>query len=74
VVYDEINSSRMIDEEIEALILQKPGGPTKDQPDSDSDDGDVNAVGTHVEKYTGCKLSPHKATNWWMEWDAASHM
>ena len=74
VVYDEIDSSRMINEEVEALILQKPGGPTRDQPGSDSDDGDVHAVGTHVERHTGCKLSPHKAADWWVEWDAASHV
>ena len=30
VVYNEIDSSRMINEEVEALILQQPGGPTKD--------------------------------------------
>ena len=64
----------MINEGIEALILQQPGGPTKDQPDSDSDGGDLYAVGTHMEVYTVCKLSPHRAADWWVEWDAASHM
>ena len=48
MVYDETDSSKMINEEVEALILQEPRGPTKDQLDSDSDDGDVDAVGTHI--------------------------
>ena len=73
-MYDEIDSSRMINEEVETLLLQTPGVPTKDQPDPDSDNGDVHAVGTHMEKYTGCKLSPHNAVDWWVEWDAASHV
>ena len=74
MVYDETDSSKMINEVVEALILQEPRGSTKDQLDSDSDDGDVNAVGTHMEEYTGCELPPDEAANWWVEWDAASHM
>ena len=63
----------MINEEVEALILQEPAGPTKDQPGSDSE-RDIHAVGTQMERYTGCKFSPHGAANWWVEWDAVSHM
>ena len=74
VAYDETDSSRMINEEVEALILQKPEDPIKDQPGSDSDDGDVYAVGIHMEKYTGREFSPCRATDWWMAWDAESHM
>ena len=51
VVYDETDSSRTINEEVEALILQKPGDPIMDQLGSDLDDGDVHAVGTHGEVY-----------------------
>ena len=37
VAYDEIDSSRMMNKEVETLILQKPAGQTKDQPGSDSE-------------------------------------
>lgn len=74
VTYDEIDSSRMIDQEVEALILQKPEHLLIGKPGAESDHGDVHIVGTHVERYTGLEFSSHAATSWWMEWDAMSHM
>ena len=74
VVYDEIDSSRMVNEEVEDLVLQKSIDPTIDQSDTESDHGDAYPVGAQMEKYTGCEFSSRGATNWWLEWDAASHM
>ena len=62
------------DEEVEALILQKPRNLLIDQEDAESDNNDVHTVGSHVEKYTGYEFLSRVATNWWMEWNAASHM
>ena len=59
---------------MEALILQKPRNPLIDQENVESDHSDVCIVGSHVEKYTGHEFSSRAATNWWMEWDAVSHM
>ena len=64
----------MINEEVEGLVLQKPRDLLMDQSDAESDHGDMHVVGAHMEKYTGHEFSSHRATNWWMEWDAASHM
>jgi len=72
VICDEIDSSRMINEEVEDLVLQESINP--DQSDDESDYGDACPVGAQMEKYTGCEFSSCKATNWWLEWDAASHM
>jgi hypothetical protein len=72
VVYDEIDSSRTIDE-VEALILQKPGH-LEGEPGAESNHGDVHIVGAHVERYTGYEFSSCTATSWWMAWDATSHM
>ena len=74
VLYDGIDSSRMIDEEVEALILQEPRHLLMDQADAEPDDNDVHVVGAYVERYTGHEFSSRAATNWWMEWDAVSHM
>ena len=74
VLCDEIDSSKMIDEEVEALILQEPTHLPMNQVDIESDYNDVQIVGPHVEKYTGCEFSSRAATNWWMEWDATSHI
>ena len=60
-----------------AKSLQWPeivGEEDDDELGSDLDDGDVHVVGTHMEKYTGHEFSPRRATDWWMEWDAESHM
>jgi hypothetical protein len=73
VVYDEIDSSRTIDEEVEALILQK-SGHLEGEPGAESNHGDVHIVGAHVERYTGYEFSSRTATSWWMAWDATSHM
>lgn len=73
VTYDEIDSSRMVDEEVEALILQKPGHLLMGEQGSESDNEDI-IVGAHMEKYTGHEFSSRTATNWWVEWDAMSHM
>ena len=74
VSYDEIDSSRTIDEEVEALILQKPNHLFRSPADVESDHDDVHIIGMHVEKYTGLEFSSHVATGGWVEWDATSHM
>lgn len=74
VLYDEIDSSRSIDEEVETLMLQNPNHTVTNQAGAESDHDDVQIVGTHVERYTGHKFSPHVATGGWIEWDASSHM
>ena len=75
VVYDEIDSSKMINEEVEDLMLQEPRGLLMDNPDTNSDCDDLRIVGKNLERYTGHNFSSHMATNlWpWMEWDATSH-
>ena len=74
VLYDGVDSSRTIDEEVEALMLQEPRHLLMDQTNAESDHDDVQIVGTHIERYTGHEFSSHAATNWWMEWDAVSHV
>jgi hypothetical protein len=73
VPYNEIDSSKMIDEEVEALILEKPNHLFKGQAGVELDHDDVAIVGVHVERYTGYDVSPYIATGEWMEWDATSH-
>ena len=70
VLYDEIDSSRTLNEEVGALILQGPNNPLVNQTDVEPDN-DVHIVGSNMERYTGCEFS---ATKEWMEWDATSHM
>ena len=48
VSYDEIDSSRTIDEEAEAPILQKPNHLLRSPADVESDYDDVHIKGTHV--------------------------
>jgi hypothetical protein len=78
IPYDEIDSSKTINEEVEALILQKPShiliDPVDTELGDDGDDDGVHIIGTHVESYTGYDFSPHVATSGWMEWDAASYI
>ena len=73
VVYDEIDSSRTIDEETLDLILQQSRHPLAHEPDADSDHNDHQIVGANMERYTGHEFSSHTATNSWMDWDASSH-
>ena len=73
VVYDEIDSSRTIEEEVAGVILQKAGPPLS-KPDAESDDGDMHVVGAHMERFTGREFSSRGATSLWMEWDAGSYM
>ena len=56
VTYDEIDSSRMINEEVGTLVLQEPRHLTGEQ-DAESDDGDMHIVGENVERYTGHQFS-----------------
>ena len=72
VTYDEIDSSRMINE-VGTLVLQEPGHLMGEQ-NAKSDDGDIHIVGENVERYTGHQFSSHAATTWWMEWDAMPHV
>jgi len=74
VLYDEIDSSRTIDEQVEALFLQEPSHLHIGQIDTGSDHNDVHIIGTYVDRYTGHVFSSRTATNEWMEWDATSHM
>lgn len=74
VVYDEIDSSRMIDEEITNLVLQEPGHLLADQPDAESDNEDHQVIGENMGRFTGQEFSSRAATNSWMDWDATSHM
>ena len=74
VLYDEVDSSRTIDEEVEALMLQRSSLLATNQADAESDHDDVCIVGTHVERYTGHVLPSHVVDGEWMEWDATSHM
>ena len=63
VIYDETDSSKTIDEAVEALILQKPKNLLTDQADSESDHGDVHIMGEDMEKYTGHEFTSCTATN-----------
>jgi hypothetical protein len=74
VLYDDIDSSRTIDEEVETLILQEPSHLCTGQIDAETDPDDVHIIGTCVERYTGREFSSCAATSEWMEWDATSHM
>ncbi len=74
VLYDEVDSSRTIDEEVEALMLQRSSHLVTDQANAESDHDDVCIVGAHVERYTGHVLPSHAVNGEWMEWDATSHM
>ena len=74
VPYDEIDSSRTIGEEVEALILQEPNHLPMDQIDAGSDHDDVHIIGINVDRYTGHEFSSCTATSGWMEWDATSHI
>jgi len=73
VIYDEIDSLKMVNEEVEALMLQDSSHSLVDQLDVEPDHGDVHIIGSHVERYTGQEFSSCAATNWWVEWDAAPH-
>ena len=64
----------MINEEVEDLVLQEPRDLLMDQSDIESDHGDMHVVGAHMDIYTGHIFSSHRATNWWIEWDAVSHL
>jgi hypothetical protein len=59
VVHDGIDSSKMINEEVEDLILQELGHLLVDNPDTTSDNDDLHIVGKNLEKYTGHDFSPH---------------
>ena len=72
VQYDEIDSSRTVDEEVEAFILQETTNPSVSQLDAGLDH-DVHIIGAHVERYTGHEFPSHTYTTEWMAWDAASH-
>ena len=74
VSYDEIDSSRTINEEVESLILQGPSSLPVNQNNAGSDDEDVHVIGTNVDRYTGHRFSSSTVNSEWMEWDADSHM
>ena len=73
VRYDEIDSSRTVDEEVGAFILQETNNPSVSQRDAELDHDDVHIIGTHVERYTGHEFPSHTYTSEWMAWDATSH-
>ena len=57
VVYNEIDSLKMIDEETMDLILQQPVHPLVHKPDADSDHDDDQVVRPNIERYTGHEFS-----------------
>ena len=57
VVYNEIDSSKMVDEETMDLILQQPVHPLVHRPDAGSDHDDDQVVGPNIERYTGHEFS-----------------
>lgn len=71
VGFDEIDSSKTIEEETGDLILQGPNNLT-DQREAMPEDDDLRIIGSHVERYTGRNFSSCTATNEWMSWDATS--
>ena len=73
-VYDEIDSARLIDEEVADLILQQPRNPLAQKPDAASDHDDHQVVGAKMERFTGHNFSSHTATTSWMNWDATTHV
>ena len=69
--YDEIDSSKTIDEEVEDLVLQKSNNlPTHHESAVE----DAYIIGAHMERYTGCEFTTHTTTNDWMAWNAAPYM
>jgi hypothetical protein len=61
VIYDEIDSSKTIDEEVIALM-------TADMEDGVSEDGEV-CVGTDLSQFIGHEFTATAATNAWMKWN-----
>jgi len=74
VICDDIDSSRMLNEEVEMVILQEPRHIHVGQPDIEPGHDDAHIVGSHMEVYTGHQFSSCAATNLWIEWDAESHV
>ena len=74
VPYDEIDSSKTINEEVEALILQELSHLPMGQINAGPDHDDVHIIGISMDRYTGHQFSSSTVTSEWMEWDATSHM
>jgi len=60
IEYDEIDSSKTVEEEIADLMA---GGAVNDLEE------DEVCVGTNLEQYIGYEFSSQTATNSWMKWD-----
>lgn len=73
VLYDEVDSSRTIEEVVGGFIMQKPGSLPIGQAETESDH-DVHIIGACLERFTDHEFSSCTATNAWMEWDAGSSM
>jgi len=68
VEYDEIDSSKTLEEEIADFMAQGTvdgplGGPL-------GGDEEEVCVGTNLEQYIGYEFSSQTATNAWMKWDS----
>jgi len=61
IEYDEIDSSKTVEEEIADLMA---GGAVDDLVEDDE-----VCVGTNLEQYIGYEFSSQTATNAWMKWD-----
>ena len=59
VEYDEVDSSKTVEEEVVDLMAA--------EVDDSSDEGKV-CVGTNLEQYIGYEFSSHTATDAWMQW------
>ena len=76
VCYDEIDSSKTINEVIKDVIDRTPADRLADiYADDDSgllseSDTEDRRAGTNLDMYIGHEFSTHNATDGWMEWDS----
>ena len=65
IEYDDIDSSKTVEEEIADLMAKD----TVDGSLDEDEDEDEVCVGTDLEQYIGYEFSSQAATNAWMKWD-----
>ena len=65
-MYDEIDSSKTMDEEIASFMVM-------DKVDEPSEDDEV-CVGTDLAQFIGHEFSIPSATTAWMKWDVKRHV
>lgn len=76
VCYDEIDSSKTIDEAVTEIIKSNPADSLADIY-ADKDDGSLSesdaedrGAGTNLDIYIGSEFSTCNATKGWMEWNS----